>query len=509
MHQYNVSCENTTSKLPLVAPPASSHRRSVPDTQSENSAPIFAPTDIGNAERFAHQHASSARYCHQWKQWLIWDGARWARDTKGQVFLKAKETIRSIPDEAQTCSGSKRTELLKWAIKSESSQRVQAMLSLAEKEPGMAVLVEELDANPWLFNVLNGTIDLKTGRLREHDPDDLITKLGGAIFDEEAQCPNFVANLDTVFQGNAALIQYVKRAFGYSLTGVRWEQMILFLLGMGSNGKTLLTSIMLALFGDYGHTIDPGVLMLRRDDRMATGLADCQGKRLLVCSETNDGRRLDEALVKQITGGEAITAERKYENPFTFVPQFQIWFSTNHSPDIRGTDHGIWRRVQLLPFDVRFWDAEKGEEGPAHLQANKGLAEVLLSELPGILQWALQGCLEWQVDGLTTPEEVRNATAQYREDQDIIGAFIKECCDTGEPKNIRDTAKNLYTKYVKYCEDASEPPKKQRSFGDALKERGFVNKTEDGKEIRASNGAAMWAGVALKRDWNANSLGVK
>lgn len=449
----------------------------------------FALTDTGNAERFVAQHGESVRYCMTWKRWLVWD-RRWKPDEKNTVQQFSKETIRSIPSEiAHITDETRRVEILRHAARSENHARRVALLALAESERDIAVTAEELDADFWLFNVQNGTIDLRTGQLKPHNRADLLTKIAPVVYDSQAQCPIFLAYLEAIFRGRKELINFLRRVIGYTLTGDIREQIFLVLHGRGSNGKSILLCILLELFGDYGHTMEPATISAKQNEKMATDIAELFGKRFVACSETNEGRRLDEAMIKRATGGEQLTGERKYERAFTFKPQFQIFFGTNHMPEIRGSDRGIWRRIHKIPFDETFWDGDKGETGAPELRADKDLLNKLRRELPGILSWAVAGCLEWQRNGLGTPEEVTAATEAYREEQDLLAAFLNDCCI--RTNDARAKASELYGKYCNWCEASHEPTISQKRFGNQLAERGF----KKGRE--AGTGKAVWFGIGL------------
>jgi putative DNA primase/helicase len=452
--------------------------------------PVFALTDAGNGERLAFHYYSEAVYCIEWKKWLLWSGQRWEMDTRNAIFVLAKETARRIPAEAKSAKGEDYGATLKWAIKSEAKERLNAMLFLGSTEDGMSVETREVDQNKWLFNVQNGTLNLKTGQLKPHDRADLLTKISPVHFDPHATCPLFLEFLHKIFQGRQNLIRFMQRVIGYSLTGETREQIFLVLFGAGSNGKSLLLKILRALFADYGHTMEAKTIYAKREDRMPSDVAELAGKRFVACSEANEGRRLDEATVKQITGGDEMTGERKYENQFSFTPQFQLFFATNHKPEIRGTDHAIWRRVQLVPFDVKFWDAEKGEKGPPELQADPALFDKLRAEMPGVLAWAVQGCLDWQRDGLGTPDEILNATRGYREEQDRLGAFFSERCVV-TPTAIAKSS-DLYAAYSVWADDNGEVKMTQTAMGKQLKERGFI------KTLQAGTGKAVWRGVGCR-----------
>jgi putative DNA primase/helicase len=453
--------------------------------------PVFPLTDAGNGERLTFHHYSSAVYCVEWKKWLLWNSQRWEVDTRNAIFVLAKETARKIPEEAKSAKGEDYAATLKWAIKSEAKERLNAMIFLASTEDGMSIEAGELDRNKWLFNVPNGTLDLKIGGLKPHDRADLLTKISPVNFDPHATCPLFLEFLHKIFRGRVNLIRFMQRVIGYSLTGETREQLFLVLHGDGSNGKGVLLKILLEIFGDYGSTIDPKTLYVKHTEGMATDIAELAGKRFLAGSEGNEGKRLDEALIKRMTGdGDQLTGERKFENPFTFTPQFQIFFATNHAPEIRGTDHAIWRRVQKVPFEVEFWNAEKGESGPPELQADTALFEKLRAEMPGILAWAVRGCLEWQRDGLGTPTEVLEATKTYRDEQDKLREFFIERCVEHPAATVN--ASELFKAYEKWVDENNEAKISSIAFGKRMQERGFSHHRQ------AGTGRKFWQGVGLK-----------
>jgi len=419
-------------------------------------------TDLGNARRLVARHGQGLRRCHPWGMWLAWDGRRWQRDDSGEVFRRGKDVVRAIYAEASACADEEqRKALAKHAAKCEADGKVRAMLSMAESEPELVVRPEDFDRNPWLLTVGNGTIDLRTGMLRAHQHEDLITKLAPVISDPEATAPTWERFLRRIFADNLEMIAFLQRAVGYSLTGSTREQAWFLLHGPGANGKTTFLRVMTDLLGEYAAWTPTQTLLAKRGEHVENDLARLRGARLVAAVEAEGGRRLAEALVKQLTGGDAVTARFLYGEYFEFVPTFKLWFGTNHKPEIRGTDHAVWRRIRLIPFTVTIPEAEQDRELP----------EKLRTEFPGILSWAVQGCLQWQQQGLGVPEPVRKATADYREAMDIIGAFLDECCAV-DPE-ARAGATDLYQAYVKWCEEGKERPESQQRFGEALTERGY------------------------------------
>jgi P4 family phage/plasmid primase-like protien len=437
-------------------------------------------TDLGNARRLVKQHGENLRYCHLWGKWLVWDGKRWKKDETGAVLRLAKNTVRSIYAEAaEEPEEAIRRKIADHARKSESALRIKAMITLAESEPGIPVLPGELDRDPWLMNVKNGTIDLRTGELRPHRREDLMTKIAPIEYDPAAKCPTWKAFLDRIMAGNERLIAFLQRAAGYSLTASTREQCFFLLYGTGANGKSVFLTTLLAAMGDYGIQAAPDLLLAKSGESHPTEIADLFGARLVVATETEAGRRLAENLVKQLTGGDRLKARFMRQDFFEFEATHKIWLATNNKPIVKGTDYAIWRRIKLIPFTVTIPKEEQDKALPAKLR----------QELPGILSWAVKGCLEWQKRGLDEPAEVTAATSAYRDEQDVLGSFITDCCVVNP--NAKVSAKDLYRAYVNWCEDCGEHALAQRNFGTRLSERGFLRKTGTG-------GYSWWHGIGLK-----------
>jgi len=441
----------------------------------------FELTDMGNGERFADQHRGKVRYCHPWRTWLCWDGCRWAIDNAGRPMQLAKQTARSIHREAAyTRDQNEQQAISKHSMASQRRERLAAMLALAQSEDGIPILPDELDRDPWLLNVQNGTLDLRTGKLRRHNQADLITKVAPVVFDATADCPNWLAFLRRVTDDNGELIGYLERLVGYCLTGRTSDHVLPFFYGVGANGKSTFVNTVLALLGDdYGMKSPPEMLMLRRGEQHPTERADLMGKRLAACVETEDGRRLAESLVKELTGGDRVRARRMRQDFFEFSPTHKVWIIGNHKPTVTGTDHGIWRRIKLIPFTVTIPEAERDEQLP----------DKLLRELSGILNWALLGCREWQDGGLGEPDVVRQATGGYRADEDVLGEFIDECCELGN--QCRESFADLYASYGEWCETNRERPLTKRKFGSRLAERGLPDE-------RGTGGRKMRCGIAIR-----------
>ena len=453
-------------------------------------------TDRANSRRLAHKYGHEIRYCHPWRKWLIWDGMRWRRDDSGDIMRRAKDVADHLWNDAadyareQRLTGEDLKPLFAFAKSCAASTRLAAMIQLTASEPGIPIQPDQLDTDSFLLNCLNGTLDLSKGKLRSHDQSDHITKLCPTTFDPDAKCPEFDAFLLKIFAGNESLIEFVQTLFGYCLTGSVREQIMPIFHGTGSNGKgTLITAIMGMLGGDYSMQAPTDLLMAKKHDGHPTERASLFGMRLVASIETEDGKQLAESAVKQFTGGDPITARRMREDFWQFDPTHKIILATNHKPSIKGTDHAIWRRLSLVPFDVEFWNREKGESGPAELEQDKRLPERLKTEHAGILAWAVRGGLRWQEHGLKAPDEVRAATSEYRGAEDLVGRFVEDRCLTGYA-TFTIKAGTIYKSFRAWCEGQGEHPLKQRVFGERLA-------MMDGCE-RFRSGGHWWRGISLK-----------
>jgi putative DNA primase/helicase len=440
----------------------------------------FNLTDLGNAERLVNRYGDVLRYCYERKRWLVWNGKVWEWDAGNKVAALAKLAVRNIYHEAgDELDEKKRKDIASHASKSESDPRLTGMINLAQSEPGIPIKLTDLDTNHWVFNCLNGTIDLQSGKLLPHRKEDLITILVHIEYDPNASCNLWMRFLDRVTGGNIELVSYLQRVVGYSLTGDTRSQTMFFLYGLGSNGKSTFITTIRKLTGGYGTKANTSLFMAK--DRNSGGpsedLANLQGKRFVMASEIEDGRRLAVVLIKEMTGGEAIRADRKYEHEIEFQPVHKIWLIGNHKPVITDTTLSIWRRVKLIPFTVTIPGKEMDPDLPAKLE----------SELPGILAWAVKGCLEWQKYGLAEPKAVTNATSDYRHEQDILGDFIDDCCCLLPTAAV--SKHELKTAYETWCNSTGSQPASQKTFRARLIERGVT----EGK----SGGTRYWKGIAL------------
>jgi P4 family phage/plasmid primase-like protien len=423
--------------------------------------PTFAATEMGASELLVHLHGGDLRFSHPWGQWLDWDGRRYRRDLTGEARRRAKQAIRSVYAEAAKIGNDKqRKAIVEWARKLEKSATVAAMLKLAEVEPGIPILPEEMDRDSFLLNVMNGTVDLRTGQIHPHDRADNITKLAPVYFDPEATCPTFLAFLERVLP-DPDVRAFLQRMTGYAMTGDTSEQCLCFMCGGGANGKSTFLGVIQHMLGDYARQAAPELLVSRGGDRHPTELADLFGARLVTSIEVDEGKRLAETLTKQMTGGDPMKARFMRQDFFQWIPTHKLFLAANHRPEIRGTDHAIWRRIHLVPFTVTIPKPER----------DRRLPERLLAELSGILNWVIAGCLDWQRNGLGVPQAVEDATEAYRQEQDILADFLNERCVIDPQAWAK--ASDLYKSYAVWCEEGGDKPVSTTAFGRRLTERGF------------------------------------
>jgi putative DNA primase/helicase len=426
-------------------------------------APVLS--EIGNAERFANVYRGEVLYCHSSRSWFVWDSTRFALDEDAQVERYAKKIVRQLCHAALAIEDKDcRDATLKFALRSDSDHGIRALLNRAAAEDGIPVRVNDLDADGWLLNVQNGTIDLRTGKLIPHNPAHYISKLAPVRFDPMARCPRWLQFLDEVFSPHPDLLDFIQRAVGYSLTGDIREECLLLLHGTGRNGKGSLLATLQAMLGDYASTADFATFISARDDRgPRDDVANMRGRRMVVSQEVREGAPLAEALIKWLTGGDLVRARNLYERSIEWRPTHHLWLAVNRKPVIRGTDPGIWSRIRLIPFDVSF----DGRE-------DKTLKSKLLEELPGILAWAVEGCLQWQRDGLGSCASVQAATNDYRAESDQIARFLLDECTSGQ--YLRAKARWLYERYRGWADRTGEDVMTETAFGLSICERGFQKK---------------------------------
>jgi P4 family phage/plasmid primase-like protien len=448
------------------------------------------PTDVGNADRFARMHEGTAVYCAEWKCWFVWDDRRWARDRDGKVQQLAKAVPRTILEEALHLEDDQRAKLARHALQSENYRRILGMLDLARSDPRIAALPERFDgkATRYLLNVQNGTLDLRTGELLEAQRKHHITRLAPVTFDPAAKCPSWDAFLARVLP-DPEVRAFLQRHAGSALTGDADDQVFILLLGLGANGKSTYIKVLMQLLGEYARwaAFDTLLEAGRRADRRGAPRPDLmalRGARLVAAIEAGEGRALDEATMKMLTGGDGVSARGLYQDQADWMPEFKLILSVNHEPLIKSTDSASWRRPLEVPFDVTIPPDE--QEPDLHLR----LCEP--NELSGILNWAIAGCLAWQKNRpprLAPPDAVIAATRAYQRDQDVLSPFINARCEL-RPEAVTSAA-DLWKAYKEWCEEERETPMSRRMFGSKLRGKGLKSTTLGHQKTRAWNGIRL------------------
>lgn len=477
-YEPKVRVINTPTPAPTSEDPFAGEEAPSPNLHAQCAE--FPCTELGNAERFALRHGKDVRHCPS-TGWLTWDGLLWQNDVSGEVTRRMCQTVRNILSEAKevqtqatkTDDEDDRKKLLdkvtflnKWALKSEAYRSTVASLKYGEAQPNIHVPFDHLDRNPWLLGCNNGTLNLKTGKLRKPRRTDLITKSVVVDYDPSAKCPLWEAFLERILP-DPEVRAYIQRAIGYALTGDVSEQCIFFFYGKGSNGKTTLLKVVQFLLGAYGWQASPELLVMKPNGSMVRDdVAALAGRRFVVTVETEVGQVLAESLVKQLTGGDRITARFLYKNSFQYDPTAKIFLASNHKPVVRSNDYGIWRRIKLIPFTQQIREDEKDTQFP----------EKLAAEYPGILAWAVRGCQEWQRIGLCEPEIVKAQTREYKDESDLLGEFLAEKCVAGDTEKHRVRPTALYRVYTAWCDERREKPKTLTAFGRELAERSVEKK---------------------------------
>jgi putative DNA primase/helicase len=438
-------------------------------------------TDTTNAYRLFEKYGGDMRYNAVWKKWLIWNGRHWELDDGYLVHDKGLKMIRNIyRDLRETTDYRDRLALERHAMQSESARRRKALIEVAGWIPELNVKTYSLDKNPWLLNVQNGTIDLRTGELREHRREDYITRIANVNYERGADCPVWKKFVMEIMKYEPELIRFLQTAAGWGLTGDTSEQIMFILFGSGANGKSTFLNTIMKLFGDYCTATPTETFMKKNVERIGNDIARLRGTRFVTTVEAEQGRRLSEPLIKQITGNDTLTARFLYGEYFTFVPTFKVYMATNHKPIIKGTDYGIWRRIKLIPFTHTIT--------PDNM--DKHLEEKLVREGPGILNWIIEGSKRWCDEGLAMPDLVTSATDEYRGEMDVIGNFIRERCIRREGVSVK--AREMFKCYQSWCDENNEHSCSERFLGLRLKELGLEQK-------RAADGR-YWQDIGIKAD---------
>jgi len=471
--------ENESCDPPLPETEVRTIAASIARYEPENDEPDrFPVTESSNAERLFAKHGNDLRYCSDRKIWCVWNGTVWAQDEVGGVMRRTQDVVRDIYREAAEESDEKRRKALgAWAKQSDSRRVQENSVALARFLEGFEVreFSKVFDTRPLLFNVSNGTIDLQTGELHPHRREDFLTKMVPIAYDPGASCPKFMGFLNETFPA-PGLVGYITRFVGYALTGLTSEQIWLIFCGLTASGKSTLVQILHGLLGPYAHALPENYFLLTKNAVTDFATANLAGIRLATCVETNEGRRLDVAKIKMLTGEDAISAALKYQNYFTFRMQAKLLLATNHPPRVPASDDAIWRRLKVVPFTVSVPEKKRIPE----------LAKQLLEEEgPGILRWAVMGCQGWFSGGLSEPDGVTSAVGDYRAAEDVVQQFLAECCVTGD-SNSRVLRRHLFAAYTQWAKDNGFGLMTSTRFAQELGRIG----------VKGDDGRRFWLGIA-------------
>lgn len=409
-------------------------------------------TDLGNGQRFADAYAGDLLWVPEWAQWMRWDGRVWQRVDITVVRKMAHDIVITMYTGAQR-DGKLNNELGKWALKSETTARINAMVE--EAKPYLLGDVARFDTAHDYINVGNGIVNLRSGKIEPHDRTRYFTKIIDIDYDPAAKTTAWRDVLDTIFAGDKDLVAYIQRAVGYTMTGRTDEHCLFFCYGTGKNGKSTFMGALQRIMADYGTTTSVEALLdaQTKGEAASPYMARLPGKRIAVAQEMPEGRRFNESLVKSITGGDRLSTRDLYKSVFEFDPTHHLWISGNHKPRISGTDDGIWRRLRIVPFTVTI---------PSDKQRDSRLIEAdLAAEASGILGWMIRGAQMWYASGLGTCDAVTHATDEYRGDEDAIQRFISEECDLHSMASINKHT--LYAEYQRWAEDENDRAAQSRS----------------------------------------------
>ena len=437
--------------------------------------------DIGLAQRVKARFGHLLRWSHPEKTFYVFDGTKWSRDNRCHVWQYVTDTITALHEEALPGRTTREIQELEKALgKYRSQKHARSVVEVLKTLPGIPVVPTDFDNDPYLFSTGNAAIELgRHGVIRSLRPGDLTTKSGGVAYEQNATAPIWEKFLEEIMEGDSELVTFLKRYLGYCLSGETSQHVFPVFYGTGRNGKSVFMNVVQRVLGDYALPVPQEAVMSRRRNAGAATpeIAQLKGVRFAVVNETDDGKRLNEGQVKAITGGDKITARPLYSQQITFWPQFKVGVMTNYKPRITGSDNGIWRRMLLIPFNYTV---------PAE-EVDPYLEQKLLAEGSGILNWMLEGYREFRYSGLGIPEAVREATKEYRFEEDIVQEFIEERCRTGRHLEVKKST--LFQAYQTYCKDVDEHSRSKRAFGDQLRQLGY--------EDTRYTGGRVWLGIGV------------
>lgn len=458
----------------------------------------FSHGDVGNAERFAKRYGHKFRYVSTLEKWYMFDGAKWSLTLKNEDKQAVIDTIQQIKHEVALAKLSldKNSDMYEQELKriralhahyvaSHNHSKIVNALSVATTIPDLVCTHDELDADPMLFNAQNGTVDLRTGLLREHVKNDMLTKASDVEIAATSDCPTWKKFLLDIMCGDEAMVDWMQKVIGYAMTGRTDEQVFFLMYGSGANGKSTFLHIINKIFGSYSVNSSFETFMERRDESSGPrgDVARLKGARFVSSTEGPEGKAFNEPFIKSLTGGDLITARFLYGQDFEFKPCLKLFLATNHKPIIKATDNALWRRLRLIPFNAVFSGANR----------DNTLTEKLERELPAIFRWCVEGCQRWQAEGLGMPVAVERASGEYRDEMDTIGSFLNDVCsikDTTETKQST-SAKELYASYATWCEENGiRHPIQRKRFKFALESKGY--------KVATRNVGDVWLGLVLK-----------
>ncbi|HRR32386.1 MAG TPA: phage/plasmid primase, P4 family [Candidatus Sumerlaeia bacterium] len=449
---------------------------------------IFPPdlqtdlNDDADAKRFVFMYGDIFRYCKIWSKWLIYNGQRWQIDRKDVVIEYIKKSLYAFDEYTSHSAASDKwkAEVKRYVGGKLRKAPIQSIEFMARVFAPIAIEPEAFDKNPWLLNVQNGTVDLKTGKLMAHDRSHYITQICPVKYNPNADCPKWREFLNLITGENDDLTKFLKRVCGYCLTGDVGEQKLFYLWGTGANGKSTFLKVIQTILGDYAVKTSDELFVMKQPGTHQTEKMSLKGKRMAVAIEQPCERRLNESLIKEMTGGDTITGRKMYQDESSFEPTHKIFIAANHKIVIHDTTLGFWRRICLIPFTVSI---------PEDKRIKNYHDILLMEESEGILQWAIEGFLEWKQIGLREPDCVKAATNEYKQDSDILEDFINDCCEIGQGETA--TNPELYAKYKEWCDENQQKPISQKTITSKLMERGLT------RERHGSKGR-LWKGISIK-----------
>lgn len=433
-------------------------------------------TDTGNAHRLFDRFGHVIRYSYNRRRWYYWDGKLWRLDDTGEIKKLGDIICEDIKkDGFQEQDDETQAELIKWAARTASSRNKEAMIKECQHLHGIQASPDDFDSYVEYLNCQNGIINLRTGELLPHDSNFLMSKICYSEYDTEGEKPKmWLKFLEDVTNGDKELQRYIQKSVGYSLTGSNSEQCAYFLYGMGNNGKSTFLDTLSDVLGNYSANAQPETIMMRKygDGGALSDIARLKSARFVTSEEPTEGVRLNEGLLKQLTGGSKITCRFLYADEFEYTPEFKIWIATNHKPVIRGTDFGIWRRIKLIPFEVNI---------PAD-KVDKHLKYKLRKEFPQILRWAVDGCRLWMQEGLEEPLCVREAVEEYKQEMDLLAGFLEQCVEIDYNAKEKVAAQVLFRAYCRWARDNNEYEMSSKKFFSEISKK-LPEKGRDGKGV--------------------------